>query len=177
MYLTLARLILTITIIISFPFLSRHEQCTDVFLVFLRLLSGICVIYSAISQGDKQTFTLPKFLIQLIKYISYIIAVIGYIILASMIFLFILLPVFCLGSNSEPPIEPQGPSGAIFKYDLLETYPGGSIGAFKTVDWDPGHVNNEIQYYKPENAVQDPFTGEIVITAERRQDGNVYSAR
>ena len=72
---------------------------------------------------------------------------------------------------------PQGPPGTILKYDLLESHPGGRLGAFKTVDWNPGHVNNEVQYYKPENAVQDPSTGEITITAERRGDGKVYSAR
>ena len=72
---------------------------------------------------------------------------------------------------------PQGPPGTILKYDLLESYPGGRLGAFKTVDWNPGHVNNEVQYYKPENAVQDPSNGEITITAERRADGKIYSAR
>ena len=78
----------------------------------------------------------------------------------------------CLNSSG-----PQGPPGTILKYDLLESYPGGRLGAFKTVDWNPGHVNNEVQYYKPENAVQDPSNGEITITAERRADGKIYSAR
>ena len=78
---------------------------------------------------------------------------------------------------ATPPPEPQGPPGAIFKYDLLQSFNGGRLGAFNTVDWNPGFVNNEVQYYKPENAQQDPSTGEITIKAERRQDGNVYSAR
>ena len=71
----------------------------------------------------------------------------------------------------------SGPPGAIFKYDLLQSYPGGRLGAFNTVHWNKGHVNNEVQYYRHENAVQDPSTGVITITAERRADGNVYSAR
>ena len=62
-------------------------------------------------------------------------------------------------------------------YDLLKSYPGGRLGAFNTVDWESGHQNNEVQYYKSENAVQDPYTGEIVITAEKGSDGKVYSAR
>ena len=78
---------------------------------------------------------------------------------------------------ATPPPEPQGPPGTIFKYDLLKSFNGGRLGAFNTVDWNPGFVNNEVQYYKPENAQQDPSTGEITIKAERRQDGNVYSAR
>ena len=78
---------------------------------------------------------------------------------------------------ATPPPEPQGPPGAIFKYDLLQSFNGGRLRAFNTVDWNPGHVNNEVQYYKPENAQQDPSTGEITIKAERRQDGKVYSAR
>ena len=41
----------------------------------------------------------------------------------------------------------------------------------------PGHVNDEVQYYKPENAVQEQDGGEIVITAEKRPDGKIYSAR
>ena len=41
----------------------------------------------------------------------------------------------------------------------------------------PGHVNDEVQYYKPENAVQEQEGGEIVITAEKRPDGKIYSAR
>ena len=40
-----------------------------------------------------------------------------------------------------------------------------------------GHVNDEVQYYKPENAVQEQDGGEIVITAEKRPDGKIYSAR
>ena len=85
-----------------------------------------------------------------------------------------ILPLALAGGT--PPSEPQGPPGAVFKYDLLKS-PGGTFGAFNAVDWAPGHVNNEVQYYKPENAVQDPSTGQITITAERRADGNVYSAR
>ena len=86
----------------------------------------------------------------------------------------ILLP---LAFAATPPPGPQGPSGAIEKYDLLKSFPGGTIGAFRPVDWNPGHVNNEVQYYKPENAWQDPSTGEITIKAERRSDGKVVSAR
>ena len=41
----------------------------------------------------------------------------------------------------------------------------------------PGVVNEEIQYYKHENAVQEQDGGEIVITAEKRPDGKIYSAR
>ena len=41
----------------------------------------------------------------------------------------------------------------------------------------PGHVNDEVQYYKHENAVQEQEGGEIVITAEKRPDGKIYSAR
>merc|ERR1712241_442313 len=40
----------------------------------------------------------------------------------------------------------------------------------------PGHVNEEQQWYVPENAVQDA-SGQITIKAERRSDGQVYSAR
>merc|ERR1719232_33195 len=86
----------------------------------------------------------------------------------------ILLP---LAFAATPPPGPQGPSGAIEKYDLLKSFPGGQIGAFRTVDWPPYHVNNEVQHYKPENAWQDPSTGQITIKAERRSDGGVYSAR
>ena len=85
-----------------------------------------------------------------------------------------------LGGNFDPPPplpDPIGPPGKIFKYDLLKSYPGGRLGAFNTVDWESGHQNNEVQYYKSENAVQDPYTGEIVITAEKGSDGRVYSAR
>ena len=47
-----------------------------------------------------------------------------------------------------------GPPGAKFKFDLLKNQYGGQIGAFNTVYWQPGHVNNEVQWYVPENAVQ-----------------------
>ena len=76
-----------------------------------------------------------------------------------------------------PPPGPHGPVGLIEKYDLLKPTNGGRLGAFNTVDWDPGFVNEEVQYYKSENAVQDPTTGEITITAERRENGDVVSAR
>lgn len=82
-----------------------------------------------------------------------------------------------LALAATPPPGPLGPSGAIEKYDLLRSFPGGRIGAFNTVEWDRGHVNNEVQYYRGENAHQDPSSGQITITAERRSDGKVYSAR
>lgn len=89
----------------------------------------------------------------------------------------ILLPVFCLGASHEPPTDPQGPEGTVLRYNLLDPLPGGRLGAFNTRDWEPGHVNDEVQYYKPENAVQEQDGGEIVITAEKRPDGKIYSAR
>ena len=69
-----------------------------------------------------------------------------------------------------------GPPGKIFKSDLLESHHGGSLGAFTTVEWNKGHVNRELQYYRHENAVQDPSTHEITITAEKRH-GKIYSGR
>ena len=69
-----------------------------------------------------------------------------------------------------------GPPGAIFKYDFLQPHHGGRLGAFNTKKWNRGHVNRELQYYRHENAVQDPSTHEITITAEKRH-GKIYSAR
>jgi len=86
-----------------------------------------------------------------------------------------LLPAFVLGA--VPPEGPQGPPGVTERYNLLDNIYGGRLGAFATVNWEPGHVNNEVQYYRDEQAVQDPTTGQITITAERRDDGGVYSAR
>ena len=73
----------------------------------------------------------------------------------------------------EMPDGPQGPPGAILKYDLLSNsqaginYPGGNIGAFVPQLWPAGVVNNELQEYVPEAAVQDPNTNEITITAKK----------
>ena len=64
--------------------------------------------------------------------------------------------------------------GAIFKEDLINSN-GGSIGAFNPMTWNPGTVNNELQYYKPENAYME--NGNIVIKAEREADGSIVSAR
>ena len=69
-----------------------------------------------------------------------------------------------------------GPPGTHLVYDLLQNQYGGQLGAFNTVYWQPGHVNEEQQWYVPENAVQDA-SGQITIKAERRSDGQVYSAR
>jgi len=80
-------------------------------------------------------------------------------------------------TNPTGPTGPTGPAGKIFKYDLLKPHSGGRLGAFNTVDWPRGKVNNEVQYYKHQNAVQDPVTGEITITAEKRSSGKIYSAR
>jgi len=86
-----------------------------------------------------------------------------------------LLPALALGS--VPPEGPQGPPGVVEKYNLLDNFENGRLGAFDTVNWEPGNVNNEVQYYRDEQAVQDPATGQITITAERRDDGGVYSGR
>ena len=53
-----------------------------------------------------------------------------------------------------PPEEPQGPSGTVEKYNLLDNFENGRLGAFDTVNWEPGYVNNEVQYYRDEQAVQ-----------------------
>ena len=52
----------------------------------------------------------------------------------------ILLPVFCLGASHEPPTGPQGPEGTFLRYNLLDPFPGGRLGAFNTRDWEPGTV-------------------------------------
>jgi len=90
--------------------------------------------------------------------------------------LYLLAVAGCLAGPPPPP-GPQGPPGAIEKFDLLQSFSGGRLGAFNTVDWPDHHVNDEVQRYVHENAVQDPATGQITITAERRNDGKVYSAR
>jgi len=87
-----------------------------------------------------------------------------------------------LVSGLEMPDGPQGPPGAILKYDLLSNsqpginYPGGHLGAFVPQQWPAGVVNNELQEYVPEAAVQDPTTGEITITA-KKEGGRITSAR
>merc|ERR1712131_416951 len=99
----------------------------------------------------------------------------------------LLVPLFSLVTcNRFPrlsiPDGPQGPSGAIFKYDLLSNsqaginYPGQHIGAFVAQDWPPGVVNQEDQAYVPEAASQDG-NGEITIKAEKHGDGSITSAR
>jgi len=100
---------------------------------------------------------------------------------------FLLVPLFSLVTCSRfprlsIPDGPQGPSGAIFKYDLLSNsqaginYPGQHIGAFVAQDWPPGVVNQEDQAYVPEAASQDG-NGEITIKAEKHGDGSITSAR
>ena len=82
----------------------------------------------------------------------------------------------------EMPDGPQGPPGAILKYDLLSNsqaginYPGGNLGAFVPQLWPAGVVNNELQEYVPEAAVQDPNTNEITITAKKEGE-RITSAR
>jgi len=86
-------------------------------------------------------------------------------------------------SEINIPDGPQGPSGAIFKYDLLSNseaginYPSEHIGAFVAQNWPPGVVNNEDQAYVPWAATQDPNTNEITIKAEKHEDGGITSAR
>ena len=47
----------------------------------------------------------------------------------------------------EPPAGPQGPSDAVLSADLLtDGYEGAAMGAFNLVSWEPGHVNNELQW-------------------------------
>lgn len=76
----------------------------------------------------------------------------------------------------ETPDGPKGPPGAVLKYDLLSNsqpginYPGGSLGVFVPRHQRAGAVNNELQEYVPENAAQDPNTGEITITAKKEGD-------
>merc|ERR1711936_967562 len=88
-----------------------------------------------------------------------------------------------LYSEANIPDGPQGPAGAILKYDLLSNsqpginYPGTHIGAFVAQDWPPGVVNDEDQAYVPEAATQDPGSGEITIRAEKHSDGRITSAR
>jgi len=87
------------------------------------------------------------------------------------------------GGTVNIPDGPQGPPGAILKYDLLSNsesginYPSDHIGAFVAQDWPPGVVNNEQQAYTPSAATQDPDTGEITIKAEKHSDGSITSAR
>jgi len=89
------------------------------------------------------------------------------------------ISLFGLSYCQSMPEEPQGPSGAILKFDLLSNsqpginYPSDNhVGAFVARDWPPGVVNGELQAYVPEAAQQDPNTGEITITANK--DGNDY---
>jgi len=83
----------------------------------------------------------------------------------------------------EMPDEPQGPAGAVFKYDLLSnsdpgiSYPDTHIGAFVAQNWPSGLVNEEDQEYTEDAATQDGDTGEITIKAEKSSDGTITSAR
>jgi len=86
-------------------------------------------------------------------------------------------------SGQSLPEGPQGPPGAILKYDLLSNsqpginYPSGPhLGAFVAQDWPPGRVNDELQAYKPDAATQNPSTNEITITATKVGD-YIKSAR
>ena len=67
-------------------------------------------------------------------------AVEGLFLILVFLLMLILLLVFCLGSSHEPPTDPQGPDGTIFKYNLLDPFPKGRLGAFNTKDWAPGTV-------------------------------------
>jgi len=87
-----------------------------------------------------------------------------------------------VGFAVKLPDGPQGPDGAILKYDLLSNsqpginYPGGNLGAFVPQTWPAGVVNHELQEYVPEAAVQDPSTNEITITA-KKEGSRITSAR
>jgi len=89
---------------------------------------------------------------------------------------------FVVVSSVELPDGPQGPTGAVLKYDLLSNsqsgidYPEGHIGAFVPQLWPAAVVNGELQEYVPEAAVQDPNTNEITITA-KKEGGRITSAR
>jgi len=80
---------------------------------------------------------------------------------------------------------PEGPlvSGAIQKFDLLSNsenginYPGLHIGAFVPQAKPPGYVNNELQEYVVDAAVQDANTNEVTITASKDANGKITSAR
>lgn len=83
-----------------------------------------------------------------------------------------------LAFRGEPPAGPQGPSGAMLSADLLAgDYEGAAMGAFNLVSWEPGHVNDELQWYVPEAAIQDPSTGAVTITAQKDGNGKITSAR
>jgi len=87
-------------------------------------------------------------------------------------------------SRVKAPDGPQGPQGAVFKYDLLQnSYPGATYGAFRATYAEPClhsnmscNHNNELQTYRPESASQ-AGNGEITIKAERHSDGWITSAR
>jgi len=87
------------------------------------------------------------------------------------------------GPRGDIPDGPQGPPGAVLKYDLLSnsepgiSYPATHIAAFVAQDWPPGVVNEEDQAYVPGAATQDPVTGQITIRAEKHGDGSITSAR
>eukprot|EP00091_Calanus_sinicus_P011868 TRINITY_DN2677_c0_g1_i8.p1 TRINITY_DN2677_c0_g1~~TRINITY_DN2677_c0_g1_i8.p1 ORF type:complete len:305 (+),score=61.65 TRINITY_DN2677_c0_g1_i8:62-976(+) len=84
----------------------------------------------------------------------------------------------------KAPNGPQGPAGAVLKYDLLQNnYPGATYGAFLATYADPClnsnmscNHNNEMQTYLPDSASQ-AANGEITIKAERHSDGWITSAR
>ena len=65
------------------------------------------------------------------------------------------LPALVLCGGVPPPEGPQGPSGVAEKYDLLTgSFPDGRLGAFNTVEREPGATNEEVQWYVGDNAVQ-----------------------
>ena len=86
------------------------------------------------------------------------------------------------GTARTPPDGPQGPDGAVLKYDLLSnsdaglSYPaaGHHLGAFVPRTWPAGLVNHELQEYVPEAAAQDGATNEITITAARLALYKIY---
>jgi len=96
---------------------------------------------------------------------------------------FVFLVGATFATSVKIPDGPQGPSGAILKYDLLSNsqpginYPGTHIGAFVAQNWPPGVVNDEDQAYTEDAATQDGNTGEITIKAEKHSDGSITSAR
>ena len=64
------------------------------------------------------------------------------------------MDLFNIVQSAVPPEGPQGPPGVTERYNLLDNFENGRLGAFDTVNWEPGNVNNEVQYYRDEQAVQ-----------------------
>jgi len=80
------------------------------------------------------------------------------------------------------PEGPQGPAGAILKYDLLSnsddglSYPNQHFGAFVAKESPPGKFNNEEQAYTLDAVTQDA-SGEITIKAEKHENGSIISGK